>query len=216
LTTFKDKLAERLGSVYEFVKLENANPSKQKVVLVPLQYRHVPVTMILDETESSEDMMGTQASTTSTASSIGSAKARIDEEDFLHFIHVALKLHGDILAHPKFTGVDVSEDGAVDTVPQSLYIILDLLFGGLGLLETALEDSLTEDGNGDSDEEDKDRKARASELRQTRILSIAQDIVAQVTGNITPKQLGLASTLHQATRNRDLVDIFHRAGQHAR
>ena len=49
---------------------------------------------------------------------------------------------------------------------------------------------------------------------QAKILSIAQDLVYNVSGgkHWTPKHLGLASTLHQATRSKELVQIFHNAG----
>ena len=49
---------------------------------------------------------------------------------------------------------------------------------------------------------------------QMKILSIAEDIVVMVSrGKITaPKHIGLASTLHQATRSRSVVKLFNKAG----
>ena len=51
------------------------------------------------------------------------------------------------------------------------------------------------------------------DLIQSRVLSVAQDLVYCVSGGRkwTPKHLGLASTLHQATRSKDLVELFNKA-----
>ena len=49
---------------------------------------------------------------------------------------------------------------------------------------------------------------------QSKGLSIAQDLVYCTSGGRkwTPKHIGLASTLHQATRSKDLVQLFNKAG----
>ena len=84
-------------------------------------------------------------------------------------------------------------------MPESLYIFLNLLLGGQQLLETEIN-------NDDSDKHDS--------FRQTRILSIAQDLIYTASGDKlhTPKHIGLGSSLHQATRSKELVEMFHRAG----
>ena len=63
------------------------------------------------------------------------------------------------------------------------------------------------------DQEDNEQQDKESRI-QTKILSIAQDLVYNISGgkHWTPKHLGLASTLHQATRSKELVQIFHNAG----
>ena len=50
--------------------------------------------------------------------------------------------------------------------------------------------------------------------RQSQIRSVAQDKVYGVSeGKIwTPKHVGLGSTIHQSTRSKMLVTLFHRAG----
>ena len=47
-----------------------------------------------------------------------------------------------------------------------------------------------------------------------RVLSTGQDIIYVVSGSQkwTPKHIGLASTFHQVTQSRDLVQLFHNAG----
>ena len=49
---------------------------------------------------------------------------------------------------------------------------------------------------------------------RSRVLSIAQDLVYSVSGGKkwTPKHIGLASTLHQATRSKGLVRLFNKTG----
>lgn len=45
-------------------------------------------------------------------------------------------------------------------------------------------------------------------------MSVAQDLIYGISKGKkwTPKHIGLTSTLHQATRSKDLVNLFHRAG----
>ena len=96
---------------------------------------------------------------------------------------------------PGLEGLCVSEQDAIDCVPDSLFMLLRLLFGGEALLhgETV---------------EGKEAEARC------KVLSCAQDIVYGVSGGKkwTPKHIGLGSTLHQVTRSKDLVKLFSKAG----
>ena len=119
-------------------------------------------------------------------------------DDSLAMIHLALQLRRDILSDSKNTGFKVNEEECIKCVPDSLYSFLRLLYGGTDLLD----DMYTE--------EDVD----AEKDLQMKILSIAQDIVVLVSrGKITaPKHIGLASTLHQATRSKCLVKLFNKAG----
>jgi len=49
---------------------------------------------------------------------------------------------------------------------------------------------------------------------KTKILCVGQDLVYGVSKGKkwTPKQTGLGCTLHQATRSKQLVQLFHTAG----
>ena len=84
---------------------------------------------------------------------------------------------------------------AITCIPDSLYMLLRLIFGGQEALE---------DGGSENNED----------LVQRRVLSGAQDLVYCISGGRkwTPKHIGLASTLHQATRSKDLVELFNKAG----
>lgn len=112
----------------------------------------------------------------------------------MSLVHVALKIRGDLLDTPGHKDFSVSEDEAIDYyVPDSLYMLLRLSFGGQKVLE-----------DDDSAEEDEERVRR-------KVLSVAQDIVYCTSGGKkwTPKHV---CTLHQATRSKDLVRLFHKAG----
>lgn len=65
--------------------------------------------------------------------------------------------------------------------------------------------------------ENKQSEARHNKRDQyveTKVLSVAQDIVYTMSGGRkwTSKHIGLGASLHQATRSRKLVELFHNAG----
>lgn len=76
-------------------------------------------------------------------------------------------------------------------MPESLYMLLRLLCIGNGNLEDDSEETFN-----------------------TKLLSIAQDIVFLVSGGRkpTPKHIGIGITVHQATRSKNLVQLLHAAG----
>ena len=124
------------------------------------------------------------------------------DDGFLEMVHVALMLRSDIMAQPRYEGFNVNEDDAISCVPDNVYMFLRLLFGGQTLLH---DEPVTDEDNITSKNE--------CQLKNI-ILSIGQDLVYNVSGGKTwtPKHLGLACTLHQATRSKGLVQLFHNAG----
>ena len=183
-STFKDKLAERVDGVYEVIVLHDQAHTEPRTVLIPTKFHHIPLSdMVKDD--------GVKLT-------IPPFKHQTDDS-FLAMVHVALRIRGDMLSHPKPDGIEISEDRAIDYVPDSLYMFLNLLLGGQQLLENKV--------NTDGD-------YKHDSLRQTRILSIAQDLIYTASGDKihTPKHIGMGSTLHQATCSKELVDMFHQAG----
>ncbi len=75
-------------------------------------------------------------------------------------------------------------------------MFLKVLYGGCDIL---------------TNEEDSDEDLSCS---NDLILSVAQDIIFGVSGGkkCTPKHIGLGCSLHQATRSKQLVQLFHKAG----
>jgi len=139
-----DKLVERLRNVYDVVVLHDKARTEPRTVLVPTKFQHIPISTLLKD----EDIEHTIP-----------AFKHHDEDNFLSMVHVALRIRGDILSHQKPVGIDVSEDKAIDCIPNSLYMFLNLLMGGQRFIEDDVEDD------------------RNESMDQTRILSIAQDIV---------------------------------------
>jgi hypothetical protein len=115
---------------------------------------------------------------------------------FLQLVHVALKIRGDLIGMDSHVGLIVSEDDAINCVPDSLFTFLNFVYGG--------QDILNQDGNPED----------SKSTKQTKFLSVYQDIVYGVSEGRkwTPKPIGLSCTLHQMTRSKQLVDVFHSAG----
>lgn len=224
MSTFKEYLQPHLVDLYDFIKLQNVDINERQMVLVPNKLLHIPVSQLLNNDSDTDD----------DEHSIPVYMPQ-EQDDFLSMVHVALKLRSDILAHPSHKGINVSKEDAIACIPDSVYMFVRLLLGGQSLLETAFESGSTEgedDGTDDevdlSDDEvendaepveteDKQSEARHNKRDQhveTRVLSVAQDLVYTVSGGEkwTPKHIGLGASLHQATRSRKLVELFHNAG----
>ena len=115
-------------------------------------------------------------------------------------VHTAIKIRADLKNTPGHTDLwqGIDQEHVERIIPESLFLFLSLLFGGMDILE----------GSGDNPLEDSGAK-RA-------ICSIAQDIIYGVSNHrkLTPKHIGLGLALHQATRSENLVQLFH-AGNHS-
>ena len=78
------------------------------------------------------------------------------------------------------------------------------------------EEEEEEEGKGEkqSNSRQNGRARKQEHLLETRVLSIAQDLVYSVSGGQrwTPKHVGLGSSLRKATRSTHLVEMFHNAG----
>ena len=81
-------------------------------VLVPCKFLHIPVSsMVQDDT---------------TDRCIPIFKHQ-DQDKFLNMLHVALQIRDDMLSQPRPTGIDISENRVIDSIPNSLYMFLNLL-----------------------------------------------------------------------------------------
>ena len=110
-------------------------------------------------------------------------------------VHVALKIRSDLSDKPGhdslWEGIDIEH--VVKIIPESLFLLLRIIFGGITVLETEQDDTY-----------------RAVNMK---VCSIAQDIIYGVSNGakLTPKNVGLGLALHQATRSETLVNLFHSA-----
>ena len=82
---------------------------------------------------------------------------------FLQLVHVALKIRGDLIGMDGHVGLGVREDDAINCIPNSLFTFLNLVYDGQDIL------------NQDDNPED------SKSTRQTKILSVCQDIVYGVS-----------------------------------
>ena len=122
----------------------------------------------------------------------GMNMASCDNEILSWLYWVSLKIKADIRESPihDFIG-GIDQHHAEEVVPESLYLLLRLL--------------CTDDGDqGNMDEQ----------TLNTKLLSIAQDIVFLASGGRrpTPKHIGIGVAVHQATRSKGLVQLLHAAG----
>lgn len=115
------------------------------------------------------------------------------ENEILSWLYwVSLKIKADIREspiHEVIGGID--QRHAEQVVPESLYLLLRLLC------------------TDDADQENVDEQPL-----NTKLLSIAQDIVFLASGGQrpTPKHIGIGVAVHQATRSKGLVQLLHAAG----
>ena len=169
---FKSKVQSYIRDSYDFITVPNQN-----VLLIPRQFHHVPLSHFLSEEEDTSTIPPYDP----------------PDEGFLEMVHVALKLRGHIMAHPKYTGAVVSEAEMIPCVPESLFMFMRLMFGGLSLLTES------------PDEEGVDLERQEADT-QTNNLSIAQDLVYNVTSgkHWTPKHVGLPARF---IRQRDLENL---------
>ncbi|XP_063763531.1 uncharacterized protein LOC134880508 [Eleginops maclovinus] len=158
-------------------------PSERKTILIPTKYANTvantAVLEMMDEDESEKTL----------------PQYVPTDDSFLSLVHVALKIHQELIETPGHKGFSVSEDDAIACVPDSLYMLLRLIVGGQEAFEN-------------------DNSEKNEDLLRRKVLSIAQDLIYCVSRGRkwTPKHIGLATTLHQATRSKQLVELFNKAG----
>ena len=121
-----------------------------------------------------------------------------NEDIFMSIVHVALKLRSDILVQPSYTGFNFTAEDAASYVPGNLFMFLAILCRGQAALDEDVE----------LGDEEKEAKIRL------KLLSISQDLMYVASGETKwgPKHVGLGSKLHQITRSKQLVELFHSAG----
>ena len=107
-STFKEKLAGHLENIYEFIVLHDQPQTEPRTVMVPCKFKHIPVSALVKDEEL-----------------IPSFK-HVDNNSFLNMVHVAFQIRADMLSHPKPQGIDIGEASAIDSIPSSLYMFLNL------------------------------------------------------------------------------------------
>ena len=111
----------------------------------------------------------------------------------LSVVNVALMIRSKMVGAPGHSGLSVSEDDEINCSPDNLFMFLKLLYRG----QDQLQD---QDGSND--------KKRVHGVKH-KVLT-AQDMIYGTSDGkkLTPKHIGLGSTLHHVTRLKELVCIF--------
>ena len=112
----------------------------------------------------------------------------------------AIKIRSEIKAIPSLSNIrDISENLAAKMVPDSLYLLFQLILNG-------------EDANQDTIEEH-EKQADNNSINRA-FFSIGQDVVFQASKRrkSTPKHVGIALAVHQAARSKSNVQMLHAAG----
>ena len=189
--SFKDALLKFVTDIYEFVVLRNAAPSERQTLLVPVRFRHAPLSNVLETSDSSQTGL----------ENIPIFKP--DDGNYLSIVHVALQLRSDIMSHRGFEGVDVNETAEMDSIPSSVHMFVNVLLGGQKHVDQEFDEV-------DTNEIDSIKKAR--------VCSIGQDMVYAVCGDkkAPPKHVGLGLTLHQATRSKKLCQPVPQCRPHCK
>ena len=186
--TFKDKVESLVKNVYGFHTLSKSEDREKGIVLLPIEFSHIPIATLLSH-EDEECVIPVYTA---------------GDDIFLSLIHVALKLRSDIVSHPPYKGLKVTKEAAMSCIPESLYMFLTVMYGGQCVLWGD-----EEEGNQDENDDE-----ITTGVTSDRIISVAQDLVYGTSNGKmwTPKHVGLGSTLHQSTRSKHLVQLFHNAG----
>ena len=122
ITTFREKLQSRLDDIFNFFQPVNKCPSERKTRLISMKCLPAAILKHKDETQKAKETLALP-------------QYEPDDDIILSLIHVALKIHWDIMATPGHKCFSVSEDEAVTCVPDSLYMLLKVMFGGQEVLE---------------------------------------------------------------------------------
>ena len=110
--------------VYEVIVLHYQAHKDSRVLLFPTKYQNISCSAMTKEDDSEL--------------TIPTFKHE-QNDSLLSMVHVALRIRGDILSHPRPEGIDISENRAIDCEPDSLYMFLNIILGGQTLLEEEVE-----------------------------------------------------------------------------
>lgn len=193
--SFYTDIEQALGSKANFVRPMDV---KASLLMYPGNQSEYVISHSLSKGGERPELFASSGSESSEESSgeEGNQTNRSDGNLLQEMVHVAIRLRSDLEETPghELNWRNIDQTHVEKIIPDSLYLFLMLLFGGTQVLEESGE--VSEDTN-----------------TKCKVFSIAQDIVYGISNGkkLTPKHIGLALTLHQATRSENLVNMFHAA-----
>ena len=122
-STFKyGNMLLKFGNAMKCVQPLEKSPSERLSFLIPsIKFANVAVSKLGNERADTDD-------------SLTMPTFEPHKDIFLSLVHAALKIRGDLMEEPGLLSLSVSEQDAIDCVPDSLYMFIRLLFGGQKLL----------------------------------------------------------------------------------
>ena len=111
-STFKDKLLLRLGNAMDCVQPPEKSPSERQSLLIPTKFANVALSKLANERADTDDLLTMP-------------RYEPQEDIFFSLLHVALKICRDFMEEPGLQSVRVSEEDAIDCVPDSFYMFLE-------------------------------------------------------------------------------------------
>ena len=128
MSTFKEKLVLLIRKFYEIIVLHD----ERRTVFVPIEFSRKQWSNRKNEDD--DTVLCTIP------------EFRPQDEDFSSMVHLALKLRSDICEKTPLTTININDQAAIDCVPESLYMFLNLMLGG----EKRLEENEGEPSENDS------------------------------------------------------------------
>ena len=179
--TFCICLKKKISHIYHFANKAH----EMKTIMFPIAHLNGGISKIIQQNENEIE-----------ESFIPKYQSE-DHEEFLALVHVALRLRSNILEKQGHKGISVTENAAINCIPDNLNLFLSILFGGQEILDIGENESFDR-GN----------------WTKNVMMCIAQDMIFGVSKGkkLTAKHIGLTSTLHQKTRSKELVNLFYQAG----
>ena len=161
----KNKLEKGKSSYQFFTKLND-----NETIMFPVNYLKEGISSIINHNDKELE------------ESIIPKHRSENNDEFLALVHVALRLRGDINQKEGYKGLSITNEASEGCIPESLYLFLSLLFGGLDLLNIGENEYF-----------------KRGKWKEKVKMSIAQDIIFGLSNGKkwTPKHIGLTSTLHQ-------------------
>ena len=238
MTRFKEHIAPHVADVYDFVLLRDQAVSERQTVLLPIKFCHIPVSQVLNQQAQSnpiipiyqpdekDDFLLMVHVALKLRSDILAQPAHqglnVCMEDAIAcvpeslYIFIRLMLGGQsLLENGLSDGDDDDKEDDDDFINDDDDDDDDDEVHDAEDNNRGTDDDLDSNDAVDEEGEQPIRRQNARVRKQeTRVLSIAQDLVYSVSGDRrwTPKHVGLGSSLHQATQSKKLVEMFHNAG----
>ena len=116
MSTFKEKLVPLIHKFYEIIVLHDWPANERRTMFVPIEFSRKQWSNRKNEDD--DTVLRTIL------------EFRPQDEDFSSMVHLTLKLRSDIREKTPLTTVNINDQAAVDCVPESLYMFLNLMLDG--------------------------------------------------------------------------------------